>query len=129
MARSKTAGQLPYNEQAEQVVLGSAMLSRECLFNILSLLNEDDFYIGRHQLIFRAIKNLFDKEYAVDAVTVTEELMNMKELEKIGGVEYLQVCSDQVVALSAIDYYINIVNDQSVLRRLILSCREIRRIR
>ena len=125
MARSKGVGQLPYNEQAEQVVLGSAMLSRECLYNILSLLNEDDFYFGKHQLIFRAIKNLFDKEYAVDAVTVTEELMNMKELEAIGGVEYLQICSDQVVALSAIEYYVNIVNDQSVLRKLIQSCRDI----
>ena len=125
MARSKGARELPYNEQAEQVVLGSAMLSRECLFNVLSILGEEDFYLGKHQLIFRAIKNLFDKEYAVDTVTVTEELMNMKELETIGGVEYLQTCSDQVVALSSIEFYVNIVNDQSVLRKLIQSCRDI----
>ena len=125
MARSKALRELPYNEQAEQAVLGSALLSRECLFNVFSSLNEDDFFLGKHQLIYRAIRNLFDKESAVDVLTVTEELMNMKELETIGGVEYLQQCSDAMVALSSIDYYINIVNDQAVLRRLIQSCRDI----
>ena len=125
MARAKAPRELPYNEQAEQAVLGSALLSRECLYTVFSTLNEDDFYLGKHQLIYRAIRNLFDKETAVDVLTVTEELMNMKELETIGGVEYLQQCSDAMVALSSIDYYVNIVNDQAVLRRLIQSCRDI----
>ena len=125
MAKTRAARDLPYNEQAEQAVLGSALLSRECLFNVFSSLNEEDFFLGKHQLIYRAIRNLFDKESAVDVLTVTEELMNMKELETIGGVEYLQQCSDAMVALSSIQYYINIVNDQAVLRRLIQSCRDI----
>ena len=125
MARAKAPRELPYNEQAEQAVLGSALLSRECLYTVFSSLNEDDFYLGKHQLIYRAIRNLFDKETAVDVLTVTEELMNMKELESIGGVEYLQQCSDAMVALSSIEYYVNIVNDQAVLRRLIQSCRDI----
>ena len=125
MARAKAPRELPYNEQAEQAVLGSALLSRECLFNVFSSLNEEDFFLGKHQLIYRAIRNLFDKESVVDVLTVTEELMNMKELETIGGVEYLQQCSDAMVALSSIDYYISIVNDQAVLRRLIQSCRDI----
>ena len=125
MARARAARDLPYNEQAEQAVLGSALLSRECLFTVFSNLNEEDFYLGKHQLIYRAIRNLFDKESAVDVLTVTEELMNMKELETIGGVEYLQQCSDAMVAISSLDYYVNIVNDQAVLRRLIQSCRDI----
>ena len=125
MAKAKKSNELPYNEQAEQAVLGSALLSRECLYNVFSSLNEEDFFLGKHQLIYRAIKNLFDKQTPVDVLTVTEELMNMKELETIGGVEYLQQCSDAMVALSSIDYYIGIVNDQAVLRRLIQSCRDI----
>ena len=125
MAVAKKSRELPYNEQAEQAVLGSALLSRECLYTVFSRLNEDDFFFGRHQLLYRAIKNLFDKQTPVDILTVTEELMNMKELETVGGVEYLQQCADAMVALSTIDYYVNIVNDQAVLRRLIQSCRDI----
>ena len=122
---SKNHNDLPYNAQAEQAVLGSALLSRECLYTMFSRLIEEDFFLGKHQLIFRAIKNLFDKQTPVDVLTVTEELMNMKELESIGGVEYLQQCSDAMVALSSIDSYIDIVVDQAVLRRLIQSCRDI----
>ena len=125
MAVSKNSRELPYNAQAEQAVLGSALLSRECLYTVFSRLNEEDFFLGKHQLIYRAIKNLFDKQTPVDVLTVTEELMNMKELETIGGVEYLQQCSDAMVALSSIYYYVNIVNDQAVLRRLIQTCRDI----
>ena len=125
MAVAKKSRELPYNEQAEQAVLGSVLLSRECLYAVFSKLNEEDFFLGRHQLLYRAIKNLFDKQTPVDILTVTEELMNMKELETVGGVEYLQQCADAMVALSMIDYYINIVIDQAVLRRLIQSCRDI----
>ena len=125
MAKAKSARELPFNAQAEQAVLGSALLSKECLYTVFSMLNEEDFFLSKHQLIYRAIKNLFDKQSVVDVLTVTEELMNMKELETIGGVEYLQQCSDAMVALSSIDYYVGIVNDQAVLRRLIQSCRDI----
>lgn len=125
MPSVKSSRDLPFNEQAEQAVLGSALLSRECLYNVFSMLGEDDFFLGKHQLIYRAIKNLFDRQTPVDVLTATEELMNMKELETIGGVEYLKLCSDAMVALSSIDHYISIVNDQAVLRRLIQSCRDI----
>ena len=125
MPKTKGLNELPHNIQAEQAVLGSALLSRECLYSVFSLLNEEDFYLGKHQLLYRAIRNLFDRQIPVDVLTVTEELMNMKELDTIGGVEYLQQCSDAMVALSSIDYYIGIVNDQAVLRRLIQSCRDI----
>ena len=51
--------------------------------------------------------------------------MNIKELENIGGVKYLQECSDSMVALSSLEFYINIVKDQSVLRNLLTTVREI----
>ena len=75
MSRIKSVRDLPYNEQAEQAVLGSALLSRECLYNVFSMLSEDDFFLGKHQLIYRAIKNLFDRQTPVDDLTTTEEIM------------------------------------------------------
>ena len=51
--------------------------------------------------------------------------MNMKELENVGGVEYLQVCCDSMVAFASLDFYINIVNDQSCLRKLLITIRDI----
>lgn len=121
----KALSYLPYNLEAEKAVLGSAFLSKDALFNVLSSLDEDDFYLGKHQIIYRALHNLMERKIAVDVLTVTEELINLKELENIGGVPYLQECSDSMVALSNLEFYISIVNNQSVLRSMLIAIREI----
>ncbi len=116
---------LPYNEQAEQACLGSALLSKDAMYSVLSSLQESDFFEGRHQLIYRAIDNLRVRGVNVDTLTCAEELLNLKELDNIGGVEYLQLCCDSMVAFANLDHYINIVNDQSCLRKLLEAIRQI----
>ena len=125
MSTKKLISDLPFNEDAEKAVLGSALLSNEALYSILASLEEEDFFVIKNRKIFRAIASLFSKKTAVDTLTVTEELINMKELEAVGGVEYLQQCCDAMVSLSSLDFYINIVNDQAVLRKLIVAARKI----
>ena len=117
---------LPFNHDAEMVVLGSAIISKDALFKILSVLEETDFYEGKHQLIYRAIVSLNNKKIDIDAYTLTEELMLMNVLEDVGNVEYLQQCSDKVVALASIEFYINIVKDNSNLRNLLTAIGDIR---
>ena len=123
----RNAGDLPHNGDAERAVLGSAILAASATLNVISSLNEDDFYEGRHQIIFRAINTLFEQKSAVDILTVSEFLDNIKELENVGGVSYLQQCADSMVALSSLEFYINIVNDQSVLRKMLMTIRDIDR--
>ena len=121
----KAINDLPHNSDAERAVLGSAILAASATLNVISSLNEDDFYEGRHQIIYRAIKVLFDRKSAVDILTVAETLDNLKELENVGGVSYLQQCANSMVALSSLEFYINIVNDQAVLRRMLSTIRDI----
>ena len=125
MPVKKNSSDLPYNSVAEKAVLGSAMVSNSALFNVLSALEESDFFEAKHQVIYKAIKALFDRSVRADVLTVAEELNNMKELEIAGGVNYLQACTESVVAISALDSYIDIVLNQSVLRKLILCVRDI----
>ena len=40
--------ELPYNEQAEQAVLGSALLSKDAMYTVLSSLEAKDFYLAKH---------------------------------------------------------------------------------
>lgn len=116
---------LPHNSEAERAVLGSAMLKSQMANNVVSSLEESDFFEGRHQIIFRVISSLFSKRVAIDILTVTEELMNIQELDNIGGVEYLQECANSMVSLQNLEFYINIVQNQSVLRKMLISCRNI----
>jgi len=121
----KFAADLPHNGDAERAVLGSALISNDCLYSVLSSLEEDDFFEGRHQLIYRALRNVEAKHINVDVLTVTEDLLNTKELENVGGVDYLKECSDAMVVISSLEFYINIVKDQSVLRNMLVKIREI----
>jgi len=125
MPRVKKYEELPHNSDAERAVLGSALLSRDSLYTVLSEISEDDLFEGRHKLIYRAMLNLQKKGMEVDVLTVTEELMNAKELENVGGVEYLKECSDSMVVLTSLEFYIKIVREQSTLRAMLIAIREI----
>ena len=121
----KKANDLPFNVDAEQTVLGSVLLSKEAMFLVLSSLTEEDFYLGKHQLMYQAIVSLKNKGVEIDVLTMTEELLLMKELENIGGVDYLNKCTDHFVALASLNFYINIVKDNSDLRKFLTTIRNI----
>ena len=62
---------------------------------------------------------LNDKGEAVDLVTVTEELAATKLLEDVGGISYLSELAGSVPTAANIEYYAKIVEEKSLLRRLI----------
>lgn len=125
MANKTAPNFLPSNPQAEEACIGSAFLSRDALFSVISELDEDDFYEAKNQTIYRVLKSLTERKINVDVLTVTEELVNLKSLDEVGGVEYLKQCSDSMVALSSLEFYISIVKDQSVLRHMLVTIRGI----
>jgi len=122
---SRAANSLPFNADAEKVVLGAAMVKKDFLLDVLNSLEEVDFYLGKHQLIFRAISTLAMRNVTVDVLTVAEELVNLKELENIGGAAYLGECSQTLVAASTLSHYIGIVQDNAVLRNMLGCIRKI----
>ena len=65
-----------------------------------------------------------DKREPVDVQTVTNELINSKEFEKIGGIEYLLEITESNIAPSNYKHYIDIVKDQAVLRNYLLQLKE-----
>ena len=121
----KATTELPYNLDAERVVLGSAMLSKDYCLDILNTLEEEDFFAGKHQIMYRAISSLSVRGVDVDVLTVAEELANLKELENIGGAKYLAECTNTVVAASTLDFYVRIIQDNSVLRKMLNTIRNI----
>ena len=121
----KVAAELPFNADAERVVLGSAMIKKDYCLEVLNSLEEEDFFLGKHQLIFRAVASLAVRGIDVDVLTVAEELINYKELENIGGAAYLAECTNTVVASSTLNFYIQIIQDNSVLRKMLTTIREI----
>lgn len=122
---NKKIENLPCNIDVEKAVIGAMLVSRDALIDGSSLLVEEDFFDRRHQIIFRAILEVQNKNIPVDVKTITEELINWKELDKIGGVEYLLELTESMISLTSTEHYINIVRDQANLRNFLLTMESI----
>jgi len=109
----------PQNIEAEQAVLGAIFLEPSALTLASEILIPEDFYRASHQKIFHVMLLLNDQGKAVDLVTVTEELAAAKLIEDIGGVSYLSDLAGSVPTAANIEYYARIVEEKSLLRRLI----------
>lgn len=109
----------PQNLEAEQSTLGSMMIDNTALEKGIEILKPEDFYREAHQLIFEVLLSLAERNEPVDIVTVQEGLRNLNRLDKVGGTEYLMSLLDAVPTASNIEYYAKIVEEKSILRRLI----------
>lgn len=109
----------PQNIEAEQAVLGGILLENESIYNVLEILESEDFYKDTHKMIFVSMKKLVDSNEPVDVITLTEQLKKSDELEGIGGASYVAYLSDCVPTAANIDYYAHIIKEKSVLRNII----------
>src|SRR5437870_8491946 len=62
--------QVPFDESAEQQVLGSLLIDRDAIFKVADLLRVDDFYIARHQRIYDAAQALLERRERIDPLTI-----------------------------------------------------------
>ncbi len=115
----------PHNHEAEQSVLGAIFLDPQALITASEILVPEDFYRIAHQKIFQTMLDLSEKGNAIDVVTVTEELSVRKELEDVGGLSYLMELANAVPTAANVSYYAKIVEEKSILRRLIRTATKI----
>lgn len=120
MARS-----MPQNKDAEMSVLGMCFLDSTLVSKILEEVNSDMFYNDANKKIYLAIKKMYEQNIALDVTTVAEELDKSKNLSAIGGIEYLTEVIDSVVSASNLDYYINIIKEKAIIRKLINTATDI----
>ena len=117
--------EIPQNIEAEQSVIGAMLLSKSAIVEAIESLVPESFYLDKHGKLFNAIKKLYDNGIPVDFTTLTNELKDQGLLSAVGGVEYITEIMEQTPIASNVSYYINIVEEKSVLRRLIDSATDI----
>ena len=115
----------PYSINAEQSVIGALMLDKQAWDKVADFLIEDDFYRRDHQLIFRAIAQLAERQSPLDVITLSETLEQFGWLEECGGLAYLATLAKETPSAANIVAYAEIVREKSVLRQLIGSGNEI----
>lgn len=115
----------PQNIEAEQAVLGAILLEKEAIILVNDILAPEDYYRVVHQKIFSAMRNVSQSGEPVDLVTLTAELQKKNLLEEVGGVSYLTDLVNAVPTAANVEYYAKIVEEKSIIRRLIRVATEI----
>lgn len=116
---------LPNNLEAEESVLGACFLSKYALQKAAESLTAASFYSEKNSKIFTTMIELMEEKTPIDITTVTSYLKKKNELSEVGGVEYLTEVLNFVPTASNIDYYIQSVEESSILRNLIATAEDI----
>jgi replicative DNA helicase len=119
----------PHSPEAEQGVLGCALLSpNECLGECIEKLKDNGqevFYDLRHQTIYETLATMFNARDAIDVITVQQRLKDRQILDQVGGIAYLSQLQDSVPSAANLSYYLDIVREKFLLRKMIQTCTEV----
>ncbi len=115
----------PQNIEAEASLLGSILIDSDSLVKIADSIHSEDFYDPRHQKIYDAIHQLYEKHYAIDVLTITDQIKNNGLLDAAGGAGYITELTNYVPTASHIEQYAEIVSQKALRRRLIKASQNI----
>ena len=117
---SYTFGKMPPQARdLEQVVLGAMMLEQKAVSDVIDVLKPDGFYVNSHQLIFEAMRSLFDKSQPIDILTVIEELRLLGTLDEVGGAVYISELTHRVASSANAEHHARIIAQKYIQRELI----------
>jgi len=115
----------PQNVDAEASLLGSILIDTEALGRVADKIHADDFYDGRHTIIYDSMISLYSAHKPIDLLTLSNELEEKKRLREAGGSSYLTELTNSVPTSAHIEQYGEIVSQKSTRRKLITAASDI----
>lgn len=109
----------PQSEEAELAVLGSILIDNDAMLSVSEFLRPEHFYFPAHKSIYEVMKFLYENRSAIDIVTVSERLKEVKKLKKIGSKAYLAKLANEVPTSANVESYGQIIKSLSAKRELI----------
>ena len=107
---------------------GQALINPDALYEVLSFLKPDDFFIIRHQWIYQSMLGLHERRDPIDYLTVVSELEQVGQLAEIGGAAYILSLINKTPSALNVEGYGQIVERMALRRRLIEAASEIARV-
>ena len=118
----------PHDIDAEEAVNGSLLIDGKAIYNTAVLLKPEDFYSEQNRWIYQACLSLYQRNEAINQITVAQELDRQGKLEKCGGAAYLSHLISVVPTSLDIEHYARIVSRLSIMRQLIAAADKISKI-
>lgn len=118
----------PHAPDAEKGVLGCILISpNDAVGECLRLLKPgpDAFYDLRHQTLYATLVKMYDSQHPIDLITLQQRLRDNGQLESVGGLTYLSDLADAVPSAANLSYYLEIVLEKHLLRRMLQTCTQV----
>lgn len=115
----------PQNIEVEQSLLGGLLIDPESMNKVVDVVGAPDFYRDAHGKIFGLMLHLYEKNDAIDLITVSSLAKDRGMLEAIGGVTYLNTLVDVMPSAANVAYYAKIIKEKSLVRAIINVATEI----
>ncbi len=115
----------PYDKDAEESVNGSLLIDGKAIYDVAIILKAEDFYTEANRWIYQACLSLYQRDEAINQITVAQELDRQGKLDKCGGAAYLSRLVSIVPTSLDVEHYAHIVYRLSVMRQLITAADKI----
>ena len=110
---------LPHDLEAEEAIVGSLLIDGDCFSRVAHLVKPEDFYREKNQACFAACQALFERDEAIDQVTLARELSRTSQLELVGGMAYLSHLVSVTPTSVHSEHYAQLISRTSIMRKLI----------
>lgn len=117
--------QPPQNAEAEASLLGAILIDSDAIVKVADAVTAADFFEARHQRIYEAMLDLYEKRSAIDVLTLSDKLRNSGYLDMVGGPSYLTELTNFVPTAAHAEQYADIVAQKAMRRRLISTAQEL----
>ncbi len=115
----------PHNTEAEEAVIGSLLIDPEAILKTAIFLKPEAFYREKNQWLYEACLALYERNEAINQITVAQELSRRGKLEEVGGMGFLSYLVSVLPTSVHVEYYAQIVHRLSLMRRLIVAAGQI----
>jgi replicative DNA helicase len=109
----------PHDDTMEEALLGGIILSPDTLGEIVSHINEDDFYQPKNKVVFQACEELYREGNKTDVNLVADKLRNEGRLDEAGGMDRLLELVEKGVIGGYAVRYADILKRESLLRKVV----------
>jgi replicative DNA helicase len=109
----------PHDTDAEEAVIGSLLIDGSAIYQVATLIQPASFFDERNAQIYGACLELYQRNEAINQITLAQELDRQGKLEACGGTAYLSQLISIVPTSLDVEHYAQIVYRLSVMRHLI----------
>lgn len=113
---------LPHNDKAEQGIIGSMLVNRDAISDVMDMLTGDEFYNKQYGILFDNMVELYSEGASVDTVTLNERLKRKAIPDEVANTDTLARLVMETPIYAPVKDYAHIVKDKATLRQLIRLC-------